>query len=215
MQRGEDGVEENTYQFTMNYDRTFKEDHRLNILAGFEAQNRHAQSLLVAQNPVENNFIPLLTDNRDLIAYLTDNFYEWATAGFMVRGSYGYKDRYLVEFAGRYDGSWRFPKENRWAFFPSVSAGWRISEEPFFKNSTVIDWFDDFKLRASYGEMGDDNVPGYNDFDYLGGYTFNSGSAIISKDPAGSIEGNYIKGSSARQTPVTTVSWLKAKMANV
>lgn len=215
MQRGEDGVEENTYQFTMNYDRTFKEDHRLNLLAGFEAQNRHAQSLLLAQNPVENNFIPLLTDNRDLIAYLTDNYYEWATAGFMVRGSYGYKDRYLIEFAGRYDGSWRFPKENRWAFFPSVSAGWRISEEPFFKNSTVIDWFDNLKLRVSYGEMGDDNVPGYNDFDYLGGYTFNSGSAIISKDPAGSIEGSYIKGSAARQTPVTTVSWLKAKMANI
>lgn len=214
MQRGEDGIEENTYQFTMTYDRVFKEDHRLNLLAGFEAQNRRAQSLLVAQNPVENNFIPLLTDNRDLIAYLTDGFYEWATAGFMVKGSYGYKDRYLIEFAGRYDGSWRFPKENRWAFFPSISAGWRISEEPFFKNSSVIDWFSSLKLRASYGEMGDDNVPGYGDFDYLGGYTFNQGSAIISKDPT-TAEGTFIKGSSARQTPITTVSWLKSKMINI
>lgn len=185
MQRGEDGIEENTYQFTLNYDRTFAEDHHVTVLAGFEAQNRKAQSLLVAQNPVENNFIPILTDNRDLIAYLTDGFYEWATAGFMVRGSYAYKDRYLVEFAGRYDGSWRFPKENRWSFFPSVSAGWRISEEPFFKESSVSNWFSNLKIRFSYGEMGDDNVPGYGDFDYLGGYTFNNGSAIISKDPAG------------------------------
>ena len=169
----------------------------------------------MAQNPVENNFIPILTDNRDLIAYLTDGFYEWATAGFMVRGSYAYKDRYLVEFAGRYDGSWRFPKENRWSFFPSVSAGWRISEEPFFKESSVSNWFSNLKIRFSYGEMGDDNVPGYGDFDYLGGYTFNNGSAIISKDPAGALEGSFIKGSAARQTPVTTVSWITAKMINL
>lgn len=215
MQRGEDGIEENTYQFTLNYDRTFAEDHHVTVLAGFEAQNRKAQSLLVAQNPVENNFIPILTDNRDLIAYLTDGFYEWATAGFMVRGSYAYKDRYLVEFAGRYDGSWRFPKENRWSFFPSVSAGWRISEEPFFKESSVSNWFSNLKIRFSYGEMGDDNVPGYGDFDYLGGYTFNNGSAIISKDPAGALEGSFIKGSAARQTPVTTVSWITAKMINL
>lgn len=101
---------------------------------------------------------------------------------------------YLVELSGRYDGSWKFPKDNRWGFFPSISAGWRISEEKFYKNSVLSNWMNNVKIRASYGEMGDDNVGGYGDFDYLGGYTFNQGSAIIARDPFGSIDGTFIKG---------------------
>ena len=81
--------------------------------------------------------------------------------------TYDYDKKYLLDFKFRYDGSSRFPEGSRFGFFPAVSAGWRLSEEGFFKNN--IDFISELKLRASYGEMGDDasagNYPptlGYN-----------------------------------------------------
>lgn len=68
--------------------------------------------------------------------------------------TYAFSGKYLVDFRFRYDGSSRFPKDKRWGFFPSVSAGWRISEESFMKESLPV--ISNLKLRASYGEMGDD-----------------------------------------------------------
>lgn len=215
MQRGSDGSEDHAYQFTIDYDRTFKDTHHVMATFGMEAYNRKSQGLLIAQNPVENNFIPVLTDNRDLVAYINDTYGEVSTAGFIGRLNYDYKGKYLAELSARYDGSWRFPKDNRWGFFPSVSLGWRISEEDFFKNSQMKNWFNNLKIRANYGEMGDDNVPGYGDFAYLGGYTFNQGSALLTRDPAAGADNSFIKGSASRGTPVTTVSWLTAKMLNV
>ena len=103
----------------------------------------------------------------------------------MVRGSYATRTAIWWSSPAATTARGVFRKENRWSFFPSVSAGWPISEEPFFKESSVSNWFSNLKIRFSYGEMGDDNVPGYGDFDYLGGYTFNNGSAIISKDRPG------------------------------
>lgn len=66
--------------------------------------------------------------------------------------SYNYNDRYMFEANGRYDGTSRFPKNNRFGFFPSFSAGWRISEESFMKGSKGI--ISNLKLRASYGSIG-------------------------------------------------------------
>lgn len=72
--------------------------------------------------------------------------------GFFYRLNYIYKDKYLLETNGRYDGTSRFPKDSRFGFFPSVSLGWRISEEGFM--SSTKDWLDNLKLRASYGTLG-------------------------------------------------------------
>lgn len=66
--------------------------------------------------------------------------------------NYNYKNRILVELNGRYDGSSKFPSNDRWAFFPSASAGWRISEEPFFEQLKSV--INNAKIRASYGEIG-------------------------------------------------------------
>ena len=69
--------------------------------------------------------------------------------------NYDYKGRYMVDFSFRYDGTSSFPKESRWGFFPAISAGWRISEEHFIKEA--VPFLTNLKLRASYGEMGDDS----------------------------------------------------------
>jgi len=75
-----------------------------------------------------------------------------AIRGVFYRLNYSYKDRYLIEANGRYDGTSRFPKKDRFGFFPSVSVGWRISNEPFM--SSASNWLDNLKIRASYGTLG-------------------------------------------------------------
>lgn len=83
---------------------------------------------------------------------------------YISRLNYSYKDKYLLEGSLRTDASYKFPKNSRWGYFPSISAGWRITEENFMKNLT---WLDNLKLRLSYSETGDDNV---GDFKYLSGF---------------------------------------------
>ncbi len=80
----------------------------------------------------------------------------WATLGFFSRINYSFKDKYLLEVNGRYDGSSRFPTNQRWGFFPSASVGWRVSEENFMSNTK--DLVQNLKLRGSYGVIGNDNV---------------------------------------------------------
>lgn len=81
----------------------------------------------------------------------------WSVAGFFGRINYGYKDRYLLEVNGRYDGSSRFAKDERWGFFPSASAAWRISEEPWMQSLQPV--LSSAKIRASYGAVGNQDVP--------------------------------------------------------
>ncbi|WP_291530002.1 SusC/RagA family TonB-linked outer membrane protein [Bacteroides sp. UBA939] len=80
----------------------------------------------------------------------------WAVAGFFGRINYSYKDRYLFEVNGRYDGSSRFPSGQRFAFFPSMSAGYRITEEPFMQ--ALKPYLSTLKLRGSYGSIGNQDV---------------------------------------------------------
>ena len=83
---------------------------------------------------------------------------EYALLSFFGRINYSFKDRYLLEANLRYDGSSRFADGHRWGLFPSVSAGWRVSEEDFWKNSSLSNVFDNLKLRASYGVLGNQNI---------------------------------------------------------
>ncbi|MEQ9441239.1 MAG: SusC/RagA family TonB-linked outer membrane protein [Cyclobacteriaceae bacterium] len=85
--------------------------------------------------------------------------YEWAIHGYFFRLNYDYDNRYLLEVNGRYDGSSRFPKDYRWGFFPSVSAGWSIANEGFFAG--INEYVNDLKLRASYGSLGNQLVNYY------------------------------------------------------
>ena len=73
--------------------------------------------------------------------------------------NYSFKDRYLVEVNGRYDGSSKFPEDQRYGFFPSVSAGWRVSKEAFWNVSPKF--ISDLKIRGSYGSLGNGNIGSY------------------------------------------------------
>src|SRR5699024_9834915 len=126
-----------------------------------------------------------------------------ARIGFVGRFTYNYADKYYMALSGRRAGSFLFPPEKRWGFFPSASVGWRISEEPFFKalvgeNSIVSN----LKLRASYGKLGDDDIEGYLEIDdfafsYVPGYDYAAGTVIL--------DGKAINTSAARGVPITNI----------
>lgn len=87
--------------------------------------------------------------------------WDYNRASFFGRVNYNYNDRYLIQATVRWDGSSKFGADNRWGFFPSVAVGWRISQEEFFPKDTFID---NLKLRASWGQLGNENALGYYDF---------------------------------------------------
>jgi TonB-linked SusC/RagA family outer membrane protein len=142
-----------------------------------------------------------------------------ARIGYVGRFNYNYDDRYYAQFAGRYDASWKWSPGNRWGFFPSGSVGWRITEESFFQDLIGEDSFlSDLKIRASYGELGDDNIneafgipPGSPDFvgayAYRTGYDYATGTYIF--------DGREINNSSDRGVPVTNISWFTSTITDI
>src|SRR5690606_2118940 len=112
----------------------------------------------------------LLTDDTENLnlalgesVIATAKYERYRLAGLFFRANYIYKDRYLVEVNGRYDGSSKFPTNEQWAFFPSISAGWRVSQEPFWKVSPAA--ISDLKIRGSYGSLGNGNIDPYSFLD--------------------------------------------------
>ncbi|MBR4775516.1 MAG: TonB-dependent receptor [Bacteroidales bacterium] len=102
---------------------------------------------------------------------------EYALLGFFGRINYDYKGKYLLELSGRYDGTSRFPRGQRFGFFPSASLGWRISEEPFW--APLKSWWNDAKLRFSYGSLGNQQV-GY--YDYIRSVTLGTQDYLFGGD---------------------------------
>jgi TonB-linked SusC/RagA family outer membrane protein len=149
-------VATNTYG---EFEPKWSQDHHFKALAGFN----YEQSTFKKSDLVRNGLIfPDATDiNLALGQSITTagGYDRWAVMGGFYRLNYSYKDRYLVEADGRYDGSSKFPSDQRYAFFPSVSAGWRVTNEPFWTMSKDI--ISDLKIRASYGSLGNGCIKSY------------------------------------------------------
>lgn len=141
-----------------NYEFSIAGKHNFNIMAGFNADESEYEYLRGTYNNILDTNLPEISltfdsENKNIFGH---NHSETGSAGFFGRINYNYKDRILLELNGRYDGSSKFPENSRWAFFPSASAGWRISEEPFF--APVKSVVNNAKIRASYGEIGNQEV---------------------------------------------------------
>lgn len=143
------------------YAKTFAADHNLKVMAGFSADRyTYDRFQILRRGVIDMNLANLnLTDGTNFTTTASAN--RQATAGFFGRVNYDYKGIYLFEANGRYDGSSSFPQNKQWAFFPSVSAGYRFSEEAYFKS--LKSWWSNGKIRASYGHIGNENV-GANQF---------------------------------------------------
>ena len=134
--------------------------HNFKALLGYNYEqqtyrNTYAYNDGLLSPNVDQLNLALGLDNKSI----TSDYSKWRMAGAFFRFNYNFAERYLLEINGRYDGSSKFPSRQRWAFFPSVSAGWRVSQEPWFNIDQSI--ISNLKLRASYGSLGNSNVGVY------------------------------------------------------
>ncbi|WP_461489102.1 SusC/RagA family TonB-linked outer membrane protein [Pontibacter sp. HJ8] len=150
-------------EFTLNY-RKQLDDHNLDFLGGYSAQKTNSDLISVSAQGFQNDRIPEITGKG---ADATHFFLNSGTGksthtllSYFGRASYRFKDKYYLTGSFRTDGSSRFGPLNRWGYFPSVSAGWTISNEPFYAN-TLGD-ASTLKLRASWGLSGNNNIGDYN-----------------------------------------------------
>ncbi|MDE6148007.1 MAG: TonB-dependent receptor [Bacteroidales bacterium] len=142
------------------YEDTFKDAHNLKIMAGFNAESYDYKNVLAQEDNLSDEILnDLDLKTGESVDYVEGGKDEYALMGFFGRINYDYKGRYLFEIAGRYDGSSRFAPGHRWVFCPSGSAGWRISEEPFFAPAKSV--VNNLKLRASVGSLGNQKVKNY------------------------------------------------------
>lgn len=147
------------WENTLTYDRIFNEIHRFNFLAGFTAEETKYRMLGASSKNLSifdkdfGSTAAAPTDGDRTV--LTEKPSTVTRASYMFRVNYALKDRYLLTATFRADGSSKFGTNNRWGYFPSAAIGWRISEEAFLKDT---DWLSNLKLRASWGQTGNDKI---------------------------------------------------------
>lgn len=197
----------------LSYDKTFG-SHTINLLVGmekdqsdnayFEAMRRYylstAVQLFDAGGDKEKNATSKSNDEWD-------KNWKRARMNYFGRVAYNYKEKYLAEFVWRYDASYMFPKDNRYGFFPGVLVGYRMSEEDYWKEN--LHFIDYFKLRASWGQMGNDQVyfdSRLQEFQYLETYKYAYGYIIDNEDQ---------KGLEISRFPNKNITWEVANNTNI
>lgn len=130
-------------------------DHSFGLLSGFNQESSDFNGFWVRKTNLINVDLPSISGASGTVTG-DDSFGQWAVRGFFGRFNYNYKEKYFLEANGRYDGSSRFPEGNRFGFFPSFSAGWHIGREAILEN---VSFLSDLKLRASWGEIGNQDTP--------------------------------------------------------
>jgi TonB-linked SusC/RagA family outer membrane protein len=199
-----------TANLKLRYQRTFNEVHSVSAFVAYE-QYQQKYNYLYGDR---NNYVSTALDEifaGDSKTMTNDGYAtESARQNYFGRIDYAYAQKYLFQFNWRYDGSENFPKNNRFGFFPGGSLGWIASEESFWKEN--VSFINYFKLRASYGKMGNDKI-NYNGSDqhytYLTNYTFANNAVLGGANPAAYTGINQV------QTGNPNVTWEVATTYNV
>lgn len=193
-------------QGLVSYDHSFGA-HALTVLAGVTKETSNQTSFSAFRKYFNSTAIDQLFAGGSSEKNNNGGAWERARLSYFGRVGYNFREKYLAEFLWRYDGSYMFPTNSRWGFFPGVTAGWRVSEEGFFKKN--INFINNLKLRASWGQLGNDQVYFNNvlrEYDYLPTYAFGGG---------------YVTNNQVSQTlyengvPNTTLTWEVANNANL
>jgi TonB-linked SusC/RagA family outer membrane protein len=210
------------YNLSLDYKRKFNDAHNVEVLALWEGSRRQSDNFN-AERELSMNIPYLLAGNSanqtGSMSGSESNFYNKTYQALVGRLGYDFKSKYLLEFAFRYDGSSVWDKNGRWGFFPSAFAGWRVSEEAFWKNSS-LNVVNNLKLRASYGEMGDDS-PAEN-YTWLQGWNYpaSGGSDALetayNRLPNGYyLDGTFVTSVNSRGLINPDITWIIAKVTNL
>ncbi|MDP4272144.1 MAG: SusC/RagA family TonB-linked outer membrane protein, partial [Bacteroidota bacterium] len=219
-----------TWTNTASYDFKVNEDHAFNVMAGTEAIKFRG----VGMNGSNWNLVPQMDDfNHAYLGNTTGKAHldadgktviETRTVGggpnvdysrnsYFGRLGYNYKEKYMVNATFRADGSSKFAPGYRWAYFPSVSAGWTISKESFMASTT--DWLDQLKLRASWGQVGNQNF----DRDYVYAAEIGTSTNVSSNNPAAFYDfgnaGVNTAGANLKSLPTKNLKWETSEQTNI
>ncbi|MDD2952249.1 MAG: TonB-dependent receptor [Parabacteroides sp.] len=162
-------------QAYLNYEKTFGK-HGLKVLAGYsQLYNQYRYVSALRKDLPSSNALDQINAGDVTTQETEGNLIEYALRSAFGRVNYSFDDRYLLEANIRYDGTSRFPKNNRFGAFPSFSAGWRISQEDFFN----VSWVDNLKLRASWGQLGNQEIGNYAFYNtYAFGYDYSYNNVL-------------------------------------
>ena len=187
------------FEQTLSYNKNFG-GHSVSVLGGWTMQYQRDESNYAFANGFIINSIPTL--NAGTVTRGNSNASEWSLLSALARIQYNYLGKYMITGALRADGASRFGKNNRWGYFPSVSLGWRISEEKFMNS---LEFIDDLKLRVSYGLTGNFNIPNYGAQGELAYYSYVLGGSSP----------DAIKGAAPKSMPNPDLKWEKTAQVNV
>ncbi|WP_347839374.1 TonB-dependent receptor [uncultured Draconibacterium sp.] len=191
-----------TLQASLNYDRTFGE-HNVSGVFVYEQAEISSDNIWAYREQFLSDAIDQLFAGSNINKDNNGSAYETARKGYVGRVGYNYKGKYYAQVNARYDGSYNFPDEGRWGLFPAFSFGWRMSDESFMEN---VEWLDNLKFRASWGQYGNDRISAYQ---YLSGFAFNNGKGMILGD------GNLSQ--AIRETSLANpdITWETATSSNI
>jgi len=191
-----------TLQGYLIYNTLIAERHKIDATLVYEQQQyKDRNSFLMREYSFyTNDQINQASENNQRTGGVE---FESASKSYIGKFNYAYKDKYLLEYAFRYDGSYRYNPEKRWGFFPVVSAGWRIAEENFMKELSFIS---NLKLRLSYGKVGEDaGAP----FQYVPGFSTTGGGNYEF------VDGIWTAGAAAPSIVNPDLTWFTSTIQNV
>jgi TonB-linked SusC/RagA family outer membrane protein len=194
----------NQYNVSGNYSFNVRKNHEFKTQVGFQGLDNTLSSIGASRQGLQDPNRPYLNlATSSVQPSVSGSITDYALAGFFSRINYGYKDKYLLEFTGRYDGSSRFSQlaDAQWGTFYGVSTGWVITKEKFMDKIPVINYA---KLRLSYGEIGNQEV-GDN---YPFAATLNGGTAYYFNNV-------LTRGTSLNGIPNETISWETSTQKNI
>lgn len=170
------------------YELDLKDKHHFTFMVGYQQESNSYDYLFGLKRELITPEVPSIsTATGEMQA--KDEMTHWSTQGYFARVNYDYKGKYLLEVNARYDGTSKFAKGNQWGLFPSFSLGWNVSHEEFWQSISA--YVNSFKIRGSWGRLGNQNVDPYQDLPLLGTRT-NLGWILNSKRPAYVIAPNLI-----------------------
>jgi TonB-dependent starch-binding outer membrane protein SusC len=166
-----------TLNALITYNTKIAVDHDVKVLIGSERITGESMNFQAFRKYFVSNAVDQLFAGSELEKNNNGSASLNARLNYFGRMNYAFKDKYILEFVFRYDGSYIFPSDKRFGFFPGISGGWRISEENFWKNN--INFLNYFKLRGSWGQTGNDRIETYQ---YLSSYGFATTSYVFTKE---------------------------------
>lgn len=174
----------NAFNAYATYKIDVAQDHHFSLMAGFSQEDydyKYYNTTAYEQAIID---IPSMGNAQGKVV-TTDSYADYAIRSGFFRFNYDYKGKYILEVSGRYDGSSKFPKDSRFAFFPSFSVAWNAAEESFMSGTRR--WLNQLKPRFSYGSIGNQNSAGY--YDYIASMGMNTQSTVWLN---GNDDANYV-----------------------